>query len=64
MLRQHGVKLNSRSVFSGFWGACSSALSCHNAALKLISRRSRPSWTWGLSRTWRACSVSRDVSRL
>jgi hypothetical protein len=27
-LRQHGVKLNPRSAFSWFRGACSSALSC------------------------------------
>jgi hypothetical protein len=49
-LRQHGVKLNPRSAFSGFQVGCSSDLSCRNAASRLILTRFRPSWTWGQSR--------------
>jgi hypothetical protein len=50
-LRRHGVKLNPEKCVFGFRGACFSALSCQNVASRLTPRRSRPSWTWGQSRT-------------
>jgi hypothetical protein len=50
-LRQHGVKLTPEKCVFGVPRVCSSALSCRNATLRRIPRRSRPSWTWGRSRT-------------
>jgi hypothetical protein len=50
-LREYEVNLNPKKCVFGVPRACSSALLCRNATLKLTLRRSRPSRTWGRSKT-------------
>jgi hypothetical protein len=50
-LRQHGVKLNPEKCIFGVPRGMLLGFVMSKATLKLILRRSRPSWTWGQSRT-------------